>query len=274
MKKNIFLRQSLDVTSIGNARQLGGYLGSDGRVIKKNLLLRTAGLSEASEEDLEKLKTEYHVTQVVDFRTEEERQAMPDQKIEGAVYTSICVMNLDDSTKKQFQNKMEIQWNEEFVDAILSHLDQIDMKANYEGQINSEMGQAGYREFFRILKEQKPGEAVLWHCTQGKDRTGLASLFLLSALGVDEKTILMDYELSNVYYDKKVKALEKLAAEKGYGAKTIEKIQAMIGVNREVMEYTLKVLKEKYGSVEQYLHHQLGVTDEDIQELKEKYLQR
>lgn len=274
MKKDIFLRQALDVSSIGNARQLGGYLGSDGRVIKKNLLLRTAGLSEASKEDLEKLKTEYHVTQVVDFRTEEERQAMPDQKIEGAVYTSICVMNLDDSTKKQFQNKMEIQWNEEFVDAILSHLDQIDMKANYEGQINSEMGQAGYREFFRILKEQKPGEAVLWHCTQGKDRTGLASLFLLSALGVDEKTILMDYELSNVYYDKKVKALEKLAAEKGYGAKTIEQIQAMIGVNREVMEYTLKVLKEKYGSVEQYLHHQLGVTDEDIQELKEKYLQR
>ena len=53
-------------------------------------------------------------------------------------------------------------------------------------------------EFFRILLKTDPGRgAVLWHCVDGKDRAGLATMFLLSALGADKQTILEDYLMSN-----------------------------------------------------------------------------
>lgn len=52
----------------------------------------------------------------------------------------------------------------------------------------------------------------------------------------------MDYELSNVYYEKKVKALEKLAVEKGCDKKSIENVRTMIGVSRELLEDILKFI--------------------------------
>ena len=61
--------KSIGLTGVGNARQLGGYIGADGRKVKENLLLRTAQLADASTEDLKRLKEIYHLSDVVDFRT-------------------------------------------------------------------------------------------------------------------------------------------------------------------------------------------------------------
>ena len=65
-------QQTLGLSSIDNARQLGGYVTKDGRHVKDNLLLRTAKLSTASEEDLQTLKDTYNLGYVVDFRTSSE----------------------------------------------------------------------------------------------------------------------------------------------------------------------------------------------------------
>ena len=49
-----------------------------------------------------------------------------------------------------------------------------------------------YKDFFRLLIEvDSETNAVLWHCTDGKDRAGLAAALLLAALGADMKTILV-----------------------------------------------------------------------------------
>lgn len=273
MNRDIFRRQALDVCSIDNARQLGGYTGHKGRKIKENVLLRSACLSDASEEDLEKLKTKYNVTLVVDFRTEEESKAMPDHKIDGTTYMCLNVMTLNDPMKTLFGGKEAIKWDEGFAGKLLSYAENGDMQTYYENLIISEKGQDGYAAFLKTLLEQKTDEAVLWHCTQGKDRAGLASIFLLAALGADKETILTDYELSNGYYEKKVAYMEKIAAEKGHNEKTITNIRSMIGVSREIMEHVLKFVDDKYGSLEQYIREQLKITDNDLAELREKYLE-
>ena len=49
--------QSLSLTGVGNARELGGYETEDGRMVKRGVLLRTAKLVNATEEDLERLRS-------------------------------------------------------------------------------------------------------------------------------------------------------------------------------------------------------------------------
>ena len=67
----------------------------------------------------------------------------------------------------------------------------------YVNFLFSERGKSAYRALFRVLLELPEGRSVLWHCTDGKDRTGVASMLILAALGADRRTILEDYLLTN-----------------------------------------------------------------------------
>ena len=61
--------QSIGLEEIVNARELGGYVGADGRKVKRGVLLRTGALSEISEADRRRLLEQYHLTDIIDFRT-------------------------------------------------------------------------------------------------------------------------------------------------------------------------------------------------------------
>ena len=52
-----------------------------------------------------------------------------------------------------------------------------------------------YKRFFEILINRQAAP-LLFHCSAGKDRTGIAAALLLSALGVDKETVMQDYLLS------------------------------------------------------------------------------
>ena len=70
--------QSIGLEEIVNARELGGYVGADGRKVKRGVLLRTGALSEISEADRRRLLEQYHLTDIIDFRTSFECEAAPD----------------------------------------------------------------------------------------------------------------------------------------------------------------------------------------------------
>src|SRR5579871_2799907 len=57
----------------------------------------------------------------------------------------------------------------------------------------------GYKPFFGKLLTMPSGDALVFHCTAGKDRTGIAAALLLYALGVPYATIRQDYEANNYY---------------------------------------------------------------------------
>lgn len=77
-----------------------------------------------------------------------------------------------------------------------------------------------YREFFRIVSEER-NTPLLFHCSAGKDRTGIAAALLLGALGVDREVIMEDYMLSAEYikgkYDAIVQAHPDLPLSPQYG---------------------------------------------------------
>ena len=136
--------------------------------------------------------------------------------------------------------------------------------------LENAVGQKGYKEFLEILV--KANGAVLWHCTSGKDRTGLAAMFILSVLGVDEDTIIKDYLLTNEYNAEKIAKTRTFFLEKTHDETIAEKaVILMDGVSEIPMKNVLAHIKKKYGSVMGYIRF-LGISDEEIEILREKYL--
>ena len=88
--------QSIRLTGVGNARELGGYKAEDGRTIRHGLLLRTAKLSGATEEDIQRLISEYHLAVVVDFRGNDEIENNPDPDISGARNLNLQIIDKED----------------------------------------------------------------------------------------------------------------------------------------------------------------------------------
>ena len=96
--------QQIGLTSVHNARQLGGYQIGNQR-IKDNLLLRTAKISELSKEDSTLLCDQYKVQCIYDFRGKEESLSAPDVIPGKARYVSLALSFSEGES--QFDTKFE-----------------------------------------------------------------------------------------------------------------------------------------------------------------------
>ena len=140
----------------------------------------------------------------------------------------------------------------------------------YPAIVTYSVAQCYYGEFLRGVLHAKGG--VLWHCSQGKDRAGWASAFVLAALGASREVIVKYFDLSNQSYASKVEALEAQLRGKDGADKAMAFIQAMVGVSRENFEATLDLIDQRYGSLSAYIENQLGFSKEEQQQLRAKYL--
>lgn len=267
--------QALLVTGIENARQLGGYETADGRHVKRDVLLRTARLSDAPQEELAALKDIYHLGVVVDFRTLAEREGAPDPEIDGV--DNIVLDVLDESSRTGagaaiagiYENS-SAEPAEVMLNVIRSGCVSERM---YADMAFDPAAEKGFRDFFRILLENGGQKAVLWHCSGGKDRTGAAAVLLLLALGVNRETVLKDFELTNEFLREKIAYMESRAAELTDDPEEIAWVKDLTGVNRKYMEELLDTLEEKYGSQERYLTEGLGLDRTELEQLREMYLE-
>lgn len=267
--------QALLVTGIENARQLGGYETADGRHVKRDVLLRTAKLSDAPSEELAALKDIYHLGVVVDFRTLAEREGAPDPEIDGV--DNIVLDVLDEGSRTGagaaiagiYENggaePAEVMLNIIRSGCVSERM--------YADMAFDPAAEKGFRDFFRILLENGGQKAVLWHCSGGKDRTGAAAVLLLLALGVNKETALRDFELTNEFLREKIAYMESRAAELTDDPEEIAWVKDMTGVNRKYMEKLLDTLEEKYGSQERYLTEGLGLDRVELEQLREMYLE-
>ena len=130
--------------------------------------------------------------------------------------------------------------------------------------------QRRYGEFLHGVLDAEGG--ALWHCSQGKDRCGLGSAFVLAALGASRETIVEDFALSNVSYAPAVEALSARIVEKGGTEAELRFIRSMIGVSVENFESTLDLIDAQYGSLSDYLEKALGFTARDQKILRDKLL--
>ena len=268
------LKNEILLPGVKNSRELGGYPAGD-RIVKKGVLIRTAELAHASPEAKLILSETYHVKHIVDFRMKGEEMKAPDPIIQGSENHNFSVVEIEDyyamlgnydipkDILSQSMNKsqmVEMAYERGFIGP---HM--------YSMYLLSDRGKKAYKDFFRLLIETDPDEgAILWHCTDGKDRAGLAAALLLAALGADMKTIMDDYMLTNIYNAQKIDAIKSK-----YSDCTQEKLDAMIFTGGGVIDsYLINAfgsINQQFGSVEGYLTEGLGLSASDLIQLKEKF---
>ena len=268
------MEHSLKLTSVGNARDLGGY-AAGGKTIREGRLLRAASVAGLSEEDRHTLETVYRVAAVVDLRMSTERRLAPDPEISGAASLFLPVMEMEDYSGydpklakmllEPGANRLELMKNAYEMGMLDEGL--------YTGFLFSDRGKAAYRGLFDCLLTLPEGRACLWHCTDGKDRTGVAAMLVLTALGADRETVMHDYLLTNEFNAPRLAAVRAGLARAALTPELRE--LALFGsgaVYEAYMTNALRAMDARCGSSEGYLARELGVGPAECAALRRKFL--
>ncbi len=274
---SVFAQQFLPVKGIVNARDLGGYTMLDGRIVQSGRLLRAAHLADATDEDIRNLER-LPVTAVIDFRKEQEKVGKVDREVPGARYTSLPVdpsgnamATATEEEKKKFSGQKKFDVRKVIVFAAFNKKAQAVAREMYPTLLFDPDCQQQFARFFRLVLETENG-AVLFHCTQGKDRTGIASALLLAALGADRETIVADFDATNRVYEKDVRKYSRRVKFWGGKEEEVGVVKAFLGCNTENFIKALDRIDQEFGSLQAYLKGPIGLTDADIQTLRERYL--
>lgn len=177
-----------------NLRDLGGT--GD---VPKGLYLRSGKLSILTPTECAALCEKYHIQTVIDLRTPVESAEFPDPLPDGVEYVQIPL--LKDAavgiTHETGSDPMTIIKN------LRKHPEQLkamipDFKALYTDIVTDPYSRSQLDKVVATLKENAAqGKCTLFHCTAGKDRTGIVSMALLKSYGVGNEEIIKDYLHTN-----------------------------------------------------------------------------
>ena len=184
---------------------------------------------------------------MIDFRNDYERKKRPDLIPEGVIYHSIPIID-EESVSNEEKN-----WTA--VDAVLNFEGDPDefMVRQYQNLITDQYSVKMYARFLDVLLRQEEG-AVLWHCSTGKDRTGVGTALLLCALGVSREDIMEDYMKSNACLEDEMEYIIRLMETKTIVDPGImDRIGILFRVREEYLDAVFETIEEKYGSVERFL---------------------
>ena len=270
---------ALPLEGVANAWQLGGYVTEDGRTVRENAILRSGALTNATEEDIRKLSEDYHLAVIMDFRSESEVTQAPDPEVPGAEYINICmddmVTQTDFMTNLPQMLALEMEFSDEPGRATVESIRQGLRSTNedlYIEKITSEVIDPGIREFIDTLLAQEEGASVLYHCKNGKDRTGTATMIILTLLGVDKETILRDFDLTNYFLAETIDAEVRQAAQYTDDEEILDVVRVMAGVSKNFMAKAFDYAEEQSGSMLEYIRQRYNVTDEEVEHLRALYL--
>jgi protein-tyrosine phosphatase len=249
-------RRAVTLQGTSNFRDLGGYPAAGGKHVKWGHIYRSADISKLTNSDLQALQSR-HVALVCDLRGPQEVAQAPDRLPTGA-------------------RRLELPAGSEKIDPrLLSggaktiNRDSL-MRAVYT---TISFFPAKYKPMFDELLALPGNEAMLFHCTAGKDRTGIGAALVLSALGVDRRTILKDYAATDTYWQAgREQSLQRMA-QAGMPADAVNAVRPLLAANPAYLAGTFAVIDKQYGSVDKYLATEMGLTPKKLAALRTKYLQ-
>lgn len=230
--------------STRNTRELGGFVTKEGKRTKNNRFLRSDPLANLTAQDIAILKKK-ELRLILDLRTELEQQKAPDTTIEGVVWKSYPLLdqiNSNDKLSQTFPTSLASLYTQ-----LLDHSQKV---------------------FYSILEQciQQQG-CIVFHCTAGKDRTGVLAMLLLDLVGVSKEDILADYAATDTY-------LKPFIEQQLQFFQSIQ-VQVpchILEADPKNMEETINHLYQVYNGANGYLI-ELGFRQEEIEELKHSILE-
>ncbi|WP_143321835.1 tyrosine-protein phosphatase [Clostridium sp. HBUAS56010] len=230
-----------------NVRDLGTYRNKDNKKLNMGRLLRADSLHELNEEDIKKL-LDYGVTCVIDLRSPEEYERAPSwfAACNEVAYYSVSLY--DQIHSNDLQGGFPDSLHELYINWLENSRQQISRILN-------------------IIGENGKG-CTLFHCTAGKDRTGLIAMLILSLADVEEEVIVIDYEVSGRNMEPVFRKMRVRMQQEG-----VILPEYLFKSEAGEMQYTLAYLKNTYGSVVDYLHT-LDISEEVLDAIKYQMMSR
>ena len=244
-----------------NFRELGGIPVNEGRSVKHGVLWRSGGLHLMNEEELQIVR-DLNISTVLDLREKWSQKKRPDPDI-GASYVSYDGLPSKGAEQIDFSDRGFGQKGE-------AALDQIARVRQY--YMDMPYGYDAFHAMFDALREGR--SPFLIHCTKGKDRTGIAAILILLALGADPEIALADYLLTNEYRNEEIEARMaegRAAAPEDEGYMTLMYLRE--GTMEEIGRAVIGHLQERSGTIEAYMAEEYGWDETALQEFRKYYLE-
>ena len=246
-----------------NFRDLGGYRTSDGHYVRWGQVYRSNHLANLTAKDSEYLGS-LGIRLVCDVRSDGERARAPDHWTGNAPeFLAVPIgSNLFTAPTAADLKRRVVAISAETKDSVRAY----DYAIEYAGQ------------YAKILKRIAAGDLpVLEHCTAGKDRTGVFSAILLTALGVPRDIVIQDYMLSNQYL-LAPDTIETTTADlqRAFGlaeAPDISTVKAIMTAKPETLEATFDKIDKTYGSFGNYLRDALKLSDSELINIRPRLLE-
>lgn len=243
-------------------RDIGGYKSEDGRRVKWNMFYRADRLSGMTDNDIRYIKN-MNIKTILDLRSEIEVKGSPDPKVNGIKYINISAM------KELDENASNLDVISLFNSGILDKIDCRDFMLNsYRNMVSNNVA---LRELIECL-ENEEGLPMIFHCSTGKDRTGLASVIILSLLGVPKKIVKKDYMDSNFYRKNINEVIIRSFKKKIKNNEKLKFLSYMLEVKEELIDAVFDEIDKKYGDMDNYLEKEFGLTKKKRKELKNRFL--
>ncbi len=232
----------LPLKTFRNTRELGGYETQEGSYTKTHRYIRAATPAFLDEEDAKYL-VDYGVSVIVDLRGDNEIEKAPSPLKSHPDMTYYHIDLFGDPKASLFPKNMSFKDMGDLYCLMLDYL-----KPNM-------------KKVFDIFLNHL-GETVLFHCSAGKDRTGVISALLLDLAGCHPYDIVKDYSES---YENNIEIYEELLKL------TTKENEHFLSSDPLFMLKMMDHLSENYGSSRAYLM-EIGLEEDEINDLFENFI--
>lgn len=243
-----------------NFRDLGGYPATDQKRVKWRKIFRSGHLASLSESDLAKL-SDLGIKTVCDFRSKEEINRQPNKLPRKTDIQSLhlpIVNTIIEPTQAVARiMKGDASWfTPDFMTT--TYIEKLEKFPDV------------WNRFFNYL-DRESSRPLLFHCTAGKDRTGVCAALLLLSLGVPEDWVIYDHGLSNIYNAEQIKIIQ---AQLQKVLPNPDILMDYLTAPKNAMEAVIEHLNKHYGSAQQYLVQKANLTLDCLERLEKDLLEK
>jgi protein-tyrosine phosphatase len=237
---------------------MGGYSAADGRSVRWKTLYRSGTTHAMTSEDIAQL-SENGIRYAYDLRSNTERREYPSRLVE--------IANIQYWFRDHDHISSDIKRLLNSRDLRPEHAHQV--MVSFYRRLPYEFEEA-FRLLFRYLGQGTV--PLVFNCTAGKDRTGVAAALVLTALGVQRETVFEDYLLTSRFFDRSCEMILKDTNAEPFAKVDREIWEPLMSVRSEYLSAMFEQLQGTHGSVERYFDEQLGVDRHAIERFRSNLL--
>ncbi|OCA77838.1 protein tyrosine phosphatase [Chryseobacterium contaminans] len=251
----------LKIKKVHNFRTVGNIKNTEGRALKEGMFYRSAHLHKLKKKSLDAFG-KLGIAEIIDLRNSKEIFEKPDHLPNGITYKKYSAFE-DEGDQLSQARKLVLKGK---VNASDADKRMIDFYREYVTE-NPETIKTIITE---IMESEKP---ILYHCTAGKDRTGIVTALILTVLKFDKETIYNEYLLSNNFRKPLVEKRLRLANNLHflYPKMDLQVLEKLSWVEKRYLDAAFEEIDKKYGSTDTYIQQVLGISEAKREEYIQKF---